>query len=74
MSTPNPAVRRIALFAAVSHLARMADPRVSEPPADSIKAITDAVALAQQGDPEFALELSMWVEATAKLIMKVRQG
>ena len=52
--------------------AKMADPRVSEPPADSIKAITDAVALAQQGDPEFALELSMWVEATAKLIMKVR--
>jgi hypothetical protein len=50
----------------------MADPRVSEPPADSIKAITDAVALAQQGDPEFAVELSLWVEATAKLIMKVR--
>ena len=41
MSTSNPAVRRIALFAAVSHLARMADPRVSEPPADSIKAINE---------------------------------
>lgn len=74
MSTSNAAVRRITLFAAINHLAKMADPRVSEPPADSIKAITDAVALAQQGDPEFAVELSMWVEATAKLIMKVRQG
>ena len=74
MSTPNPAVRRIALFAAINHLARMADPRISEPPADSIKAITDAVDLARQGDPEFAAELAVWVEATAKLIMKVRAG
>jgi hypothetical protein len=72
LSTPNPAVSRITLFAAINHLAKMADPRVSEPPAASIKAITDAVGLAQQGDPEFAAELSAWVEATAKLIMKVR--
>lgn len=72
MSTPNPAVSRITLFAAINHLAKMADPRVSEPPAASIKAITDAVGLAQQGDPEFAAELSAWVETTAKLIMKVR--
>ena len=67
-------VRRIALFASINHLARMADPRVSEPPQESIKAITDAVSLAQQGDPAFAVELSAWVEATAKLIMKVRAG
>ena len=65
-------IRRESLFAAINHLARMADPRVSEPPAESIKAITDALALAQQGDPEFAAELSTWVETTAKLIMKVR--
>lgn len=65
-------IRRISLFAAINHLAKMADPRVAEPPAESIKAITDAVSLAQQGDPEFAAELSMWVEMTAKLIMKVR--
>jgi len=74
VSTPNPAVRRITLFAAINHLAKMADPRVSEPPADSIKAITDAVDLARHGDPEFAAELAMWVEMTAKLIMKVRGG
>lgn len=73
MSHPS-GVRRISLFAAINHLARMADPRVSEPPAESIKAITDAVDLARHGDPEFAAELAMWVEMTAKLIMKVRAG
>ena len=71
MSHPS-GVRRIAMFAAINHLARMADPRISEPPAESIKAITDAVDLARHGDPEFAAELAMWVEMTAKLIMKVR--
>ena len=74
MSTPNAAVRKITLFAAINHLARMSDPRVTDPPPESLQAISDAVGLASKHDPEFAAELSQWVQQTATMIARVRQG
>ena len=67
-------VRRITLFAAINHLARMSDPRVSEPPPESLQAISDAVGLAAKSDPEFAKELADWVQVTATLVARVRSG
>lgn len=67
-------VRRITLFAAINHLARMSDPRVNEPPPGSLQAISDAVGLASATDPEFAKELADWVQTTATLIARVRSG
>jgi len=65
-------VRRVTLFAAMNHMARMADPRVTAPPEDSLKAIADAVALAYAHDEEFAAELSAWVQSTVAMIGKVK--
>lgn len=65
-------VRRVTLFAAINHLARMSDPRVTAPPEDSLKAIADAVALAYSHDEEFAAELSTWVQSTVAMIGKVK--
>jgi hypothetical protein len=65
-------VRRVTLFAAINHLARMSDPRVTSPPEDSLKAISDAVALAYAHDEAFAAELSTWVQSTVAMIGKVK--
>jgi hypothetical protein len=68
----NYGVQRIALFAAINHLARMSDPRQTHSPEDSIKAIRDAIDLAERGgDPEFAQELTDWVKGTLVLVGKV---
>jgi len=68
----NYGVQRIALFAAINHLTRMADPRQVHPPDDSIKAIRDAIELASRGgDPEFVAELTRWVKDTLTLVGKV---
>ena len=65
-------VRRVTLFATINHLAKMADPRVTAPPEESLKAIADAVALAYAHDEEFATELSTWVQGTVGMIGKVK--
>ena len=71
-STVNYGVQRIALFAAINHLARMADPRAQHSPDDSIKAIRDSIELATKGgDPTFANELTEWVKSTLVLVGKV---
>lgn len=73
--TTNPVnygAQRIALFAAINHLARMADPRQIHSPDESIKAIRDAIELAEKGgDPEFVAELTRWVKDTLTLVGKV---
>ena len=74
MSNTNAAVRKITLFASINHLARMSDPRVESPPPESLQAISEAVGLAAKHDPEFAAELSEWVQKTATMIARVRQG
>ena len=75
MSESNPmsyGVQRIALFAAINHLARMADPRNLHNPDESIKAIRDAIELAERGgDSEFTAELTAWVKTTLLLVGKV---
>lgn len=71
-SPVNYGVQRIALFAAINHLARMSDPRSNHSPDDSIKAIRDAIELADRsGDPEFTAELTNWVKSTLLLVGKV---
>jgi len=68
----NYGVQRIALFAAINHLARMSDPRSNASPDESIKAIRDAIELAEKGgDPEFTTELTAWVKTTLLLVGKV---
>jgi hypothetical protein len=68
----NYGVQRIALFAAINHLARMSDPRANHSPEESIKAIRDAIELAGRGgDPEFTDELTQWVKGTLVLVGKV---
>lgn len=73
MTNPvNYGVQRIALFAAINHLARMADPRSQHSPEESIKAIRDSIELADRGgDPEFTAELTQWVKDTLTLVGKV---
>ena len=71
-SPVNFGVQRIALFAAINHLARMSDPRSSNSPDESIKAIRDAIDLAGRGgDPAFTEELTKWVKDTLLLVGKV---
>jgi hypothetical protein len=68
----NYGVQRIALFAAINHLARMSDPRSGHNPDESIKAIRDAIELAEKGnDPAFTAELTAWVKTTLLLVGKV---
>lgn len=68
----NYGVQRIALFAAINHLARMSDPRSNHSPDESIKSIRDAIELAEKGgDPEFVRELTAWVKDTLLLVGKV---
>ena len=56
--TPSPAsVRKLTLFAAINHLAKMADPRLSEPPQASLKAITESLLFARQHDPAFGADV-----------------
>lgn len=71
-SPVNYGVQRIALFASINHLARMSDPRQNHSPEESIKAIRDAIELAEKGgDPEFVQELTQWVKDTLVLVGKV---
>ncbi len=74
MSQNNPATlgaQRISLFAAINHLARLSDPRNLHPPEDSLKAIRDAIELANKVDPEFGAELTGWVKDTLTLVGRV---
>ena len=64
-------VRKITLFAAINHLAKMADPRLTEPPQGSLKAITEALMFARQHDPEFGLELEEWAKHTLGLVSRI---
>ena len=71
--TPTPAsVRKLTLFAAINHLAKMADPRLSEPPQASLKAITEALMFARQHDPEFGAELEEWAKTTLGLVSRIQ--
>ena len=71
--TPTPAsVRKLTLFAAINHLAKMADPRLSEPPQASLKAIMEALMFARQHDPEFGLELEEWAKHTLGLVSRIQ--
>ena len=65
-------VRKITLFAAINHLAKMADPRLTEPPQGSLKAITEALMFARQHDPEFGLELEEWARHTLGLVSRIQ--
>lgn len=65
-------VRKITLFAAINHLAKMADPRLTEPPQGSLKAITEALMFARQHDPEFGLELEEWAKHTLGLVSRIQ--
>ena len=63
--------QRIALFAAINHLARLSDPRNQHPPEESLKAIRDALELANKADTEFGVELTEWVKSTLNLVGRV---
>ena len=65
-------VRKITLFAAINHLAKMADPRLTEPPQGSLNAITEALMFARQHDPEFGLELEEWAKHTLGLVSRIQ--
>lgn len=71
--TPSPAsVRKLTLFAAINHLAKMADPRLSEPPQASLKAITESLLFARQHDPAFGAELEEWAKHTLGLVSRIQ--
>ena len=72
MTSSHASVRKITLFAAINHLAKMADPRLTEPPQGSLKAITEALMFARQHDPEFGLELEEWAKHTLGLVSRIQ--
>jgi len=67
-----PRIRLLTLFASLSHLANLADPRKGPPSPEMLKPLRDAVEMASRADPRFGAILADWVKETAQLVADVR--
>ena len=67
-------IRQLTLFAALSHMTALADPRKGPPSDESLRQLRDAVDLAARADADFAAVLGDWVRDTAQMVADVRSG
>jgi hypothetical protein len=64
--------RKITLFSILNHLAKLADPRYPDPSQASLRALTEALILTRQNDPEFSTELEEWTKQSLGMISRIQ--